>query len=241
MMLIVLIYLIVFVIQFFSPLWFQIVLIGINFIIPDSLPIADEIIQSIILANKISKVAKKGYSGAKMVKKIYNHKFKILSGIILIVVIFAFIFLQKNNLHTNTSNVEKRNIFIENDISKIKINKEKLLESNVSEEWIKENVMYDDKNERYYFNDLQILELVEKVVIEKGQEKYLNHFSKDELSLLRNIIFAKKGYIYKKGKYNEYFTNKSWYNPVFAEEKDIEITYNEKELIKILKKYENIK
>jgi len=33
MMLIVLIYLVVFVIQFFSPLWFQIVLIGINFII----------------------------------------------------------------------------------------------------------------------------------------------------------------------------------------------------------------
>lgn len=240
-MLIVLIYLVVFVIQFFSPLWFQILLIGINFIMPDSLPIADEIIQSIILANKISKVAKKGYSGAKIVKKIYNYKFKILSGIILIVIISTFVFLQKNNLHTNISNVENKNIFIEKDISKIKINKEKLLESNVAKEWIKENVMYDDKNEKYYFNDLQILELVEKVVIENGQEKYLDYFSKDELSLLRNIIFAKKGYIYKKGKYKEYFINKSWYNPVFSEESDIKITENEKKLIETIKKYENIK
>lgn len=241
MMLIVLIYLVVFVIQFFSPLWFQIVLIGINFIIPDSLPIADEIIQSIILANKISKVAKKGYSSAKIVKKIYNHKFKILSGMILIIIIFAFTFLKENNSYTNISNVENKNIFIENDISKIKINEEKLIKSNVEKEWIKENVMYDDKNEKYYFNDLQILKLVEKVVIENSQEKYLDYFSKDELSLLRNIIFAKKGYIYKKGKYREYFTNKSWYNPVFSEESDIKITDSEKKLIETLKKYENIK
>ncbi|BBM44233.1 hypothetical protein [Leptotrichia trevisanii] len=66
-MLIVLIYLIVFIIQFFSPLWFQlllmrinfILLMRINFILPDNIPIADEIIQSIILINKIAKTTKK--------------------------------------------------------------------------------------------------------------------------------------------------------------------------------------
>ncbi|BBM51383.1 hypothetical protein JMUB3935_0350 [Leptotrichia trevisanii] len=58
-MLIVLIYLIVFIIQFFSPLWFQLLLMRINFILPDNIPIADEIIQSIILINKIAKTTKK--------------------------------------------------------------------------------------------------------------------------------------------------------------------------------------
>jgi|GEM_PF-4070854 possible serine/threonine kinase len=236
-MLIVLIYLIVFIIQFFSPLWFQLLLMGINFILPDNIPIADEIIQSIILANKIAKTTKKGYTGYKWLRKIYIYRYKILIGFILILFIFGVWFMQ----NISTSNSEKGTDFIEKDISEIRINTDELVKSRIGEKWIKQNMMYDNKNDRYYLNDLQVLKLIEDIVIQNNKYEFLDAFSKDELGLLRNIIFARKGYIYKRGKYKEYFSNKSWYNPSIENENDIKLTVKEKELIEKIQKYENIK
>ena len=236
-MLIVLIYLIVFIIQFFSPLWFQLLLMGINFILPDNIPIADEIIQSIILANKIAKTTKKGYTGYKWLRKIYIYRYKILIGFILILFIFGVWFMQ----NISTSNSEKGTAFIEKDISEIRINTDELVKSRIGEKWIKQNMMYDNKNDRYYLNDLQVLKLIEDIVIKNNKYEFLDAFSKDELGLLRNIIFARKGYIYKRGKYKEYFSNKSWYNPSIENENDIKLTVKEKELIEKIQKYENIK
>ena len=232
-MLIVLIYLIVFIIQFFSPLWFQLLLMGINFILPDNIPIADEIIQSIIIA----KTTKKGYTGYKWLRKIYIYRYKILIGFILILFILGVWFMQ----NISTSNSEKGTDFIEKDISEIRINTDELVKSRIGEKWIKQNMMYDNKNDRYYLNDLQVLKLIEDIVIQNNKYEFLDAFSKDELGLLRNIIFARKGYIYKRGKYKEYFSNKSWYNPSIENENDIKLTVKEKELIEKIQKYENIK
>ena len=236
-MLTVLIYLIVFIIQFFSPLWFQLLLIGINFILPDNIPIADEIIQSIILANKIAKTTKKGYTGYKWLQKIYIYRYKILIGFILILFIFGVWFIQ----NISTSNSEKGTAFIEKDISEIRINTDELVKSRIGEKWIKQNMMYDNKNDKYYLNDLQVLKFIEDIIVQNNKYEFLDAFSKDELGLLRNIIFARKGYIYKRGKYKEYFSNKSWYNPTIENENDIKLTDKEKELIEKIQKYENIK
>ena len=236
-MLTVLIYLIVFIIQFFSPLWFQLLLIGINFILPDNIPIADEIIQSIILANKIAKTTKKVYTGYKWLRKIYIYRYKILIGFILILFIFGVWFIQ----NISTSNSEKGTAFIEKDISEIRINTDELVKSRIGEKWIKQNMMYDNKNDKYYLNDLQVLKFIEDVIVQNNKYEFLDAFSKDELGLLRNIIFARKGYIYKRGKYKEYFSNKSWYNPTIENENDIKLTDKEKELIEKIQKYENIK
>ena len=236
-MLTVLIYLIVFIIQFFSPLWFQLLLIGINFILPDNIPIADEIIQSIILANKIAKTTKKGYTGYKWLQKIYIYRYKILIGFILILFIFGVWFIQ----NISTSNSEKGTAFIEKDISEIRINTDELVKSRIGEKWIKQNMMYDNKNDKYYLNDLQVLKFIEDVIVQNNKYEFLDAFSKDVLGLLRNIIFARKGYIYKRGKYKEYFSNKSWYNPSIENENDIKLTVKEKELIEKIQKYENIK
>ena len=124
---IILIYLIVFIIQFFSPLWFQLLLMGINFILPNNIPIADEIIQSIILANKIAKTTKKGYTGYKWLRKIYIYRYKILIGFILILFIFGVWFMQ----NISTSNSEKGTAFIEKDISEIRINTDELVKSRI--------------------------------------------------------------------------------------------------------------
>ena len=53
-------------------------------------------------------------------------------------------------------------------------------------------MMYDNKNDRYYLNDLQVLKLIEDIVIKNNKYEFLDAFSKDELGLLRNIIFARK-------------------------------------------------
>ena len=136
-MLIVLIYLIVFIIQFFSPLWFQLLLIGIKFILPDNIPIADEIIQSIILANKLYKTKKKLYNLYKFLKNFYIYIYKILIGFILILFIFGVWFIQ----NISTSNSEKGTAFIEKDISEIRINTDELVKSRIGEKCIKQNMM----------------------------------------------------------------------------------------------------
>ena len=87
----------------------------------------------------------------------------------------------------STSNSEKGTAFIEKDISEIRINTDELVKSRIGEKWIKQNMMYDNKNDRYYLNDLQVLKLIEDIVIQNNKYEFLDAFSKDELGLLRNI------------------------------------------------------
>jgi hypothetical protein len=44
-------------------------------------------------------------------------------------------------------------------------------------------------------------------------EDQLYDFSKEEVALIRNEIFARHGYVFKNPKYKEYFGSKSWYQP----------------------------
>lgn len=80
--------------------------------------------------------------------------------------------------------------------------------------------------------DLATLDRVYDEVINKGNESYLNNFSSSQLSIIRNTIYAKRGYIFKKEKYKNYFSRKSWYKGTSYSENII--TPNEKKLAELI-------
>lgn len=57
-----------------------------------------------------------------------------------------------------------------------------------------------------------------------------------ELRLLRNEIFARKGYVFKDAILNDYFLKKNWYKP--SEQKEIVLSDIEKQNIELIKKVE---
>ena len=103
----------------------------------------------------------------------------------------------------------------------------------VSEETATEenNIQVNDDN-----YDLVVLDKVYDEVINRGNEAYLNNFSSDELAIIRNTLYARNGYKFKKKEYQEYFGEKSWYNPTTSSQNIL--TRNEEKLANIIKKYE---
>lgn len=106
-------------------------------------------------------------------------------------------------------------------------------EENIEEETITEenNIQVNDDN-----YDLIVLDKVYDEVINRGNEAYLNNFSSDELAIIRNTLYAKNGYKFKKKEYQEYFGEKSWYNPTTSSQNIL--TKNEEKLANIIKRYE---
>ena len=103
----------------------------------------------------------------------------------------------------------------------------------VSEEATTEenNIQVNDDN-----YDLIVLDKVYDEVINRGNEAYLNNFSSEELAIIRNTLYAKNGYKFKKKEYQEYFGEKSWYNPTTSSQNIL--TKNEEKLANIIKRYE---
>ena len=68
-----------------------------------------------------------------------------------------------------------------------------------------------------------------------------NSFSLDDLRILRNEIFARKGYIFKSEDLNNYFSKFEWYNPRFkSDEIDNYLTEVDKQNIEVIAGYETI-
>lgn len=74
-------------------------------------------------------------------------------------------------------------------------------------------------------------------VINKENYDYLYQFTKDELGIIRNTFYARRGYIFTDQKYKEYFSQKSWYKPT-TYIMDI-LPPQEKKLTRIIKEYES--
>ena len=107
-----------------------------------------------------------------------------------------------------------------------------------SQELIEEPIAQEDNisqitDDNY---DLVVLDKVYDEVINRGNEAYLNNFSSDELAIIRNTLYAKNGYKFKKKEYQEYFGEKSWYNPTTSSQNIL--TRNEEKLANIIKRYE---
>ena len=84
--------------------------------------------------------------------------------------------------------------------------------------------------------DLQVLEKVYDEVINRGNESYLYNFSSSELAIIRNTLYARRGYRFKKKKYQQYFGSKPWYTPT-TDSQNI-LPKNEERLANIIKRYE---
>ena len=84
--------------------------------------------------------------------------------------------------------------------------------------------------------DLEVLEKVYDEVINRGNESYLYNFSSSELAIIRNTLYARRGYRFKKKKYQQYFGSKPWYTPT-TDSQNI-LPKNEERLANIIKKYE---
>ncbi|ALQ38073.1 YARHG domain-containing protein [Fusobacterium hwasookii] len=106
-------------------------------------------------------------------------------------------------------------------------------EENIEEETISEENSIQVNEDNY---DLVVLDKVYDEVINRGNEAYLNNFSSEELAIIRNTLYAKNGYKFKKKIYQEYFGEKSWYNPTTSSQNIL--TKNEEKLANIIKRYE---
>ena len=103
----------------------------------------------------------------------------------------------------------------------------------VSEEASSEENSVQVNDDNY---DLVVLDKVYDEVINRGNEAYLNNFSSDELAIIRNTLYARNGYKFKKKEYQEYFGEKSWYNPTTSSQNIL--TRKEEKLANIIKRYE---
>ena len=103
----------------------------------------------------------------------------------------------------------------------------------VSEEASSEENSVQVNDDNY---DLVVLDKVYDEVINRGNEAYLNKFSSDELAIIRNTLYARNGYKFKKKEYQEYFGEKSWYNPTTSSQNIL--TRKEEKLANIIKRYE---
>ena len=99
-----------------------------------------------------------------------------------------------------------------------------------------QEIIQEENNNQVDDYDLMVLERVYDEVINKGNEGYLYNFSSDELAIIRNTLYARRGYRFKKKKYQQYFGSKPWYTPT-TDSQNI-LPKNEERLANIIKKYE---
>ena len=86
-------------------------------------------------------------------------------------------------------------------------------------------------------SDIKKIDEVISQVMDKKNPDYLLKFNSEELALIRNTLYARRGLKYTKGKYKEYFEGKSWYKPSVTSGKDL-LPEKEEKLVEIIKKYE---
>jgi len=105
----------------------------------------------------------------------------------------------------------------------------------------KEETKKEDKKEEVAkssdSSDIKKIDEVISQVMDKKNPDYLLKFNSEELALIRNTLYARRGLKYTKGKYKDYFEGKSWYKPSVTSGKDL-LPEKEEKLVEIIKKYE---
>lgn len=86
--------------------------------------------------------------------------------------------------------------------------------------------------------NLEDLNNLKYEVMDNENESAFNKYNKKELRILRNMIYAEKGYIFKDEELSSFFNNKSWYTPEISNQDDIQLDDYDKQFILKLKKYE---
>ena len=84
----------------------------------------------------------------------------------------------------------------------------------------------------------ELHKLMEEVVT-NGNTDALNKYSKDQLRLLRNTLYAEKGYIFT-GDLKNYFDSKPWYHGTVVDQDTIQLTDYEKAFINAVREKEGL-
>ena len=79
------------------------------------------------------------------------------------------------------------------------------------------------------------LETMENIMKNHG---ILVRYSTDELNVIRNSIYARKGYVFKDERLRRIFESQDWYNGKYRNMNDIKLTEQEKKLIEEIKDME---
>ena len=89
--------------------------------------------------------------------------------------------------------------------------------------------------------DLEDLNDLKHEVMDNGNESAFNKYSKYQLKILRNMMFAERGFAFKEGgEMRTYFENKTWYSPTIQDQDKIQLDDYDKQFVLKLKKYEGI-
>jgi hypothetical protein len=130
-----------------------------------------------------------------------------------------------NNNNTNTETNENNNIESNYSYSNANTSSEETIENPNSENSL----------------DLEDLNNLKHEVMDNGNESAFNKYSKYQLKILRNMMFAERGFAFKEGgEMRTYFENKSWYSPTIEDQSEIQLDDYDKQFVLKLKKYEGI-
>ena len=129
----------------------------------------------------------------------------------------------------NTANTINNNVASQNNVANIPNNTVNTQNRTVNNQNATANNYNSNQN---IDRDLAVLDKVYDEVINKGNVGYLNNFSSGELAIIRNTIYARRGYIFQKDKYRNYFSRKSWYRGTSYSENIV--TPNEKRLAEMI-------
>ena len=90
------------------------------------------------------------------------------------------------------------------------------------------------------FLDLEILLSFQKEEFGELYQNILPYALSNEIRLVRNELFARKGYCFKDTVLQDYFTRQKWYIPKYSSLDSITLTYSENSLIDTLLRYEKL-
>lgn len=96
-------------------------------------------------------------------------------------------------------------------------------------------ISYENTSNNYQDVDKEDYPFTAQRIISESE---LVSYSKEELLIMRNEIFARHGYTFKRADLKEYFSQKSWYNPQYSNV-DKYLSKIEKQNIETIKKAEN--
>lgn len=91
-------------------------------------------------------------------------------------------------------------------------------------------------SEKEYSNEVRLFTNTSEKLLSKSE---LLNLTLDELAIMRNEIFASKGYIFKTNRYKSYFTEQKWYDLKY-ENVENDLTEIEQANIKLIKKVEQL-
>lgn len=171
---------------------------------------------------------------SEIITKRTKPKGVIILGVLILLLSLGFgsYYISFSKFFSDNSNNSKKtsteNKVIPNDN---KVNKDSSVKSDVASSANKTDI--DDITSPNYY-----------IFPESGSEKLLDSdvsiLTKENLTLARNEIYARHGFVFKAERFKSYFTNKSWYKPdPNFKDNDGELNNVETYNVELISKYEN--